>query len=91
MARIEFHSNELSGIGQDSTGEIFFQMGLSHAVGDEGEPDLIAAHKWFNLAAMKGNKHAAVRRQELASEMSSAEIAKAQREAREWMAQNYLH
>lgn len=85
MARVEFHSSEVNGLGQDATGEIFFQMGLSHAIGQDGEPDLIAAHKWFNLAAMKGNREAAARRQELASEMTSLEVSKAQREAREWI------
>ena len=85
MARIEFHASELNGVGQDATGDVFFQLGLSHSIGDNGEPDLIAAHKWFNLAAMKGNSAAAVRRQELTCEMSSAEVSKAQRQAREWI------
>ncbi len=85
MARVEFHSTELSGIGQDATGEVFYQLGLSHSIGSEGEPDMIAAHKWFNLSAMKGNRDAAIRRQELADEMSSGEVAKALREAREFM------
>ena len=85
MARIEFHTSELNGVGQDATGEVFFQLGLSHAIGNQGEPDLVAAHKWFNLAAMKGNAAAIMRRQELAEEMSKAEISKAQRQAREWM------
>ncbi|WP_316861630.1 hypothetical protein [uncultured Cohaesibacter sp.] len=85
MARIEFDSAELNGVGKNATDEVFFQLGLSHSIGDQGEPDLIAAHKWFNLAAMKGNVEAAIRRQELAEEMSGAEIAKAQRQAREWI------
>ncbi|MCT4655354.1 MAG: hypothetical protein N4A65_06060 [Cohaesibacter sp.] len=85
MARIEFHSSEMNGLGQDATGEVFFQLGLSHAVGNHGEPDLIAAHKWFNLAAMKGNREAMLRRKELTQEMSPCEVSRAQREAREWM------
>ena len=85
MARIDFEGSELNGIGQDATGDVFFQLGLSHAIGSDGEPDMIAAHKWFNLAAMKGCHEAAAHRQELACEMSMAEIAKAQRQAREWM------
>ena len=88
MARVEFQSSELNGVGQDASGEIFFQMGLSNAIGEHGEPDLIAAHKWFNLAAMKGNREAIIRRQELTFEMSSSEISKAQRQAREWMRLN---
>ena len=85
MARIEFQTADLNGIGKDATGEVFFQMGLDHSIGTEGAPDLIAAHKWFNLAAMKGNSEAAARRQELAEEMTSMEISKAQRQAREWI------
>jgi len=85
MARIEFDSAELNGVGADATGEVFFQLGLSYSIGERGEPDLIAAHKWFNLAAMKGNGEAAVRRQELTNEMSKAEVSQAQREAREWI------
>lgn len=85
MARVEYEISELNGVGQDATGEVFFQLGLSFAVGEQGEPDLVAAHKWFNLAAMKGNREAAVRRQELTCEMSKIEVSRAQREAREWM------
>ena len=85
MARMEFDASELHGSGKEATGEVFFQLGLSHSIGDNGEPDLIAAHKWFNLAAMKGNAEAAIRRQELAEEMSNIEVAKALREAREWI------
>ena len=85
MARVEYEISELNGVGQDATGEVFFQLGLSFAVGEQGEPDLVAAHKWFNLAAMKGNREAAIRRQELTFEMSKIEVSRAQREAREWM------
>jgi TPR repeat protein len=45
----------------------------------------IEAHKWFNIAAMRGNAEAALMRQELATEMTPAEIAGAQRAAREWL------
>lgn len=85
MARVEYEISDLNGVGQDASGEVFFQLGLSFAVGEQGEPDLVAAHKWFNLAAMKGNRDAAIRRQELTFEMSTLEISRAQREAREWM------
>ena len=47
--------------------------------------DLVSAHKWFNLAAMKGNKDAIELRQEIAANMSPAEIAAAQRAARAWL------
>jgi TPR repeat protein len=62
----------------------FVELGMMHASGRAGRTDLIAAHKWFNLAAMQGNAEAARLRLEIAAEMSSAEIAVAQRAAREW-------
>ena len=45
----------------------------------------VAAHKWFNLAAMKGNQDAVRLRREIAAEMTDAEIAAAQRAARDWI------
>jgi TPR repeat protein len=49
--------------------------------------DYVSAHKWFNLAAMRGNADAARLRREIAVEMSEAEIAVAQRAARHWLKQ----
>jgi hypothetical protein len=43
------------------------------------------AHKWFNLAAMRGNEDAARLRREIADQMSEDEIAAAQRAARAWL------
>jgi hypothetical protein len=45
----------------------------------------VAAHKWFNLAAMRGSLAAKARRAEIALEMSAAQIADAQRAARAWL------
>jgi uncharacterized protein len=68
-----------------STEVPFFELGMMHASGRSGPADLVAAHKWFNLAAMQGHAEAARLRHEIAREMSSAEIAAAQRAAREWL------
>ena len=65
--------------------ETLFQLGIVSSTGRDGSPDLIAAHKWFNLAAQRGNSAAARYRQEVAQEMSATEIAEAQRAAREWI------
>jgi hypothetical protein len=62
-----------------------FQRGINFATGRSGKIDLIEAHKWFNLAAARGKASAADRREEIASEMSHAEIAEALRAAREWL------
>jgi hypothetical protein len=55
------------------------------ASGRAGVVNLVAAHKWFNLAASKGRVDAVALRREVAELMSDAEIATAQREARAWM------
>ena len=55
------------------------------ASGRSGLVDLVAAHKWFNLAALKGRKDAVTLRQEVAGQMSEADISAAQREARAWV------
>jgi hypothetical protein len=65
--------------------DVLFELGLICAAGMSGPVDLIAAHKWFNLAALRGRKDAIVLRREVAEQMSEAEIAAAQREARAWM------
>ena len=56
-----------------------------HASGRSGAADLVSAHKWFNIAAMKGHVDAARMRREIAAEMSDAEIGQAQRAARDWL------
>ena len=65
--------------------DVLFERGLYWASGRSGFVDLIAAHKWFNLAALKGRTDAIPLRREVAELMSEGEIATAQREARAWM------
>jgi uncharacterized protein len=65
--------------------DTLFEQGLYWASGRAGMVDLVAAHKWFNLAALKGRKDAIAMRREIATQMSEAEIALAQREARAWI------
>jgi TPR repeat protein len=62
-----------------------FELGMMHSLGREVAFDLVAAHKWFNLAALRGNEEAKRYRMEIAREMSRVEIAEAQRQAREWL------
>jgi TPR repeat protein len=69
------------------SGEEMYRLGLESSVeSDSGGIDLIAAHKWFNLAAMLGNAEARAYRAELAREMSPDDVAEAQRLAREFLA-----
>lgn len=51
----------------------------------QGVPqDYIQAHMWWNLAASQGNESASWNRKKLAKSMTPAQIAEAQRLAREW-------
>jgi len=69
----------------NATGDVFFQLGMVYSTGKDAPPDYVAAHKWFNLAAMRGNREAVRLRREIAEQMSEAEIALAQRAARAWL------
>ena len=66
----------------------FFAMGLACSTGHGADVDLIEAHKWFNIAAARGDRVAAQHREELAIEMSREQIAAALRAAREWIARH---
>jgi TPR repeat protein len=71
----------------DATGDELFRMGLLYSTGQGGAPlDYISAHMLFNLAAMRGSLEAKVYRKELSEEMDPADVADAQRAAREWLA-----
>jgi uncharacterized protein len=65
--------------------DVLFERGLYWASGRSGVVNLVAAHKWFNLAALKGRVDAIGLRREVAEMMSEVEIAMAQREARAWI------
>ena len=54
-------------------------------MGRDVDIDLIEAHKWFNLAALRGNEDAKRYRLEIAREMSRDDISRAQKLAREWI------
>ena len=72
-------------VAETAIPDLLFERGLYWASGRSGLVDLVAAHKWFNLAALKGRAGAITMRREVAALMSEAEIATAQREARAWM------
>ncbi|HWP26207.1 MAG TPA: hypothetical protein VNL39_07680 [Xanthobacteraceae bacterium] len=69
------------------TAETYFSRGMQCSIGGEAA-DLIAAHKWFNLAAMLGSLDAVRLRREIAAQMSAAEIGAAQRAARDYIKQH---
>ena len=65
--------------------DALYNLGLAYSTGRGVGVDFIAAHKWFNLAAMRGVDDAKRWRAQVASEMLPAQIAEAQRLAREWL------
>jgi len=86
MARFEILDSTMAPLGEGpASGDMLFELGMMYSVGRDVPVDLIAAHKWFNLAAVKGNTEAIRLRREIANQMSDAEIAVAQRAARDWL------
>lgn len=66
--------------------QAFFELGIAFSCGTGGvDIDLIEAHKWFNLAAVNGVEEGQTMRAEIAEDMTAAEIAEAQRQARAWI------
>ena len=64
-------------------------LGAKYALGQGVPQDYVEAHKWFNLAASRFppgqiRDKAAELRDDLAKQMTSEQIAEAQRLAREW-------
>lgn len=64
----------------------YYDLGIVYSTGSHGvDCDLIEAHKWFNLAAVRGHEEAAWCRADVSEEMTAREIAEAQRRARQWL------
>lgn len=94
MLREDIHFEDISsditafmGMGWDPEPEPdYFARGLKYCTGKGVTLDLVEAHKWFNIAASRGNCEARRYRGEVADEMTRLEIAEAQRQARAWLA-----
>ena len=63
-----------------------YSLGSMYDNGDGVRQDYVSAHMWFNLAAAQGSKDATKERDKLAADMTPAQIAEAQKLAREWKA-----
>jgi hypothetical protein len=61
-----------------------YSLGIMYDNGQGVPQDYVMAHMWANLAAAQGNALASKNRGITASKMTSAQIAEAQRLAREW-------
>ena len=87
MARFDMADVAALGNGPSSA-DTFYRLGMMYSVGTGVPVDLITAHKWFNLAALRGHADAAALRREVAEQMTVPEISAAQRAARSWLQAN---
>ena len=62
-----------------------FNLGLIYSNGLGVPQDYVQAHKWFNIAGTNGDKNGTSNRDRVAQSMTSAQLAEAQRLARELM------
>jgi TPR repeat protein len=85
MARMEISTDMVELAAQTGAPDALFELGMLYATGRDVAADLVVAHKWFNLAAARGNQTALTHRVELAREMSAEQVARAQKLAREWL------
>jgi TPR repeat protein len=75
--------------GPEAASHDLYKLGLIYSTGQNGEVDLVRAHMWFNLAALRGSEAAKECRRELADQMTTSQIADAQRAAREWLSRRH--
>lgn len=86
MADIDYDAlNQFEIEARSGRADSLYNLGLAYSTGQGASVDYIAAHKWFNLAAMKGIDQARTWRAQISHEMSVGQIAEAQRQAREWL------
>jgi TPR repeat protein len=76
---------ELMATGEPADAESCFEHGMICSAGAGVPVDFVEAHKWFNIAAVRGHPDAARLRREIAEQMSDSEIGCAQRAARDWL------
>jgi hypothetical protein len=82
MARFDM---SVATASETNSADALFHLGMMYCIGREVQTDLVAAHKWFNLAALRGSHEAKQHRTEISRDMSPAQIAEAQRQARSWL------
>src|SRR5215212_1895716 len=61
MIRTEMGAADLTSLTMPALadGPTFFELGMKYASGRSGPADLVAAHKWFNVAVARGCRTAA--------------------------------
>jgi TPR repeat protein len=86
MACIDVDSlSEFECAAKQGRADALYNLGLAYSTGQGVDVDYIVAHKWFNLAALRGSELAKAWRAQISREMDFGQIAEAQRLAREWL------
>jgi hypothetical protein len=85
MARFEISTTEMVMMGGKSSAEALCELGVNYATGRGCAVDRVAAHKWLNIAAIKGSDRAAELRADVGAMLTKIELAAALRAARDWM------
>ena len=85
MAHFDAQTAEMATMRGDTQPDVFRILGLMYATGRGCDQNLVEAHKWLNIAAIKGCDRAVNLRANLAAAMSKQQLAEALRDAREWM------
>jgi len=70
---------------QDMSADMMFELGMKYSLGRGVKRDMCEAHKWFNLAAMRGHERARRYRLEVAEEMDPHQLHEALARARRWL------
>jgi uncharacterized protein len=73
---------EKAAVQGDAKAQLY--LGLQSSFGQGVPMDLVDAYMWYSLAAGNGNAHAPGYRADLSRQMTPAQIADAQKRAREW-------
>ena len=84
MARFEIAGIESGALGATMGADVFFELGMMYSTGRSVPTDLVTAHKWFNIAAARGNKEAIATAARSPPKCRSR-AAVAQRAARDWL------
>ena len=72
-------------VADTATGDELYRVGLAYSEGVGADQNLIEAHKWFNLAVMKGSDEAKLCRAEIADMLGKEDIKSALSAARAWL------
>ena len=60
------------------------KLGIMYEIGEGVPQDFVQAHKWHNLGGANGGELGVKHRDDLAKQMTSAQITEAQQLARDW-------